>query len=233
MKLLHQVTNRRWGVLAFSLMLVGAMVALKQVRPQFSEGPTVELARLESERSALARFDNATVQRLRATASQVQSGDAQGLGKLPPGWISESVPVDSGRTPQVRLTRSGGPPPTWTEVLQLVERIEQRTSILSLAIQSAGTRRQRTIERVEIVVRETPGATRRPADAPLPEASGPELVRKIGLGPSLRRSSAFTGWLRRPVPAPDPVSAAFRPDPPHAAGVRSNLRLFQFNPLST
>lgn len=233
MKLLHQVTNQRWGILAFSLMLVIAMVALKQARPQSSAGPTVELARLGSERSALAHFDDATVQQLRATASQVQSGDAQGLGELPPGWINESVPADSGRAPQVRLTRSGEPPPTWTELLQLVERIEQRTSILSLAIQSAGTRRHRTIERVEIVVRETPGATRRPADAPLPEASGPELVRKIGLGPSLRRSSAFTGWLRRPVPAPDPVSAAFRPDPPHAAGVRSNLRLFQFNPLST
>lgn len=233
MKLRHQVTNRHWGVLAFSLILVGAMVALKEVRPRFSPAPAAELARLESERSDLARFDDATVQRLRATASQVQSGDAQGLGELPPGWINESVPADSGRAPQVRLTRSGEPPPTWTELLQLVERIEQRTSILSLAIQSAGTRRHRTIERVEIVVRETPGATRRPADAPLPEASGPELVRKIGLGPSLRRSSAFTGWLRRPVPAPDPVSAAFRPDPPHAAGVRSNLRLFQFNPLST
>lgn len=233
MKLLHQVTNRRWGVLAFSLMLVGAMAALKQVRPRFSAGPTAELARLESERSDLARFDDATVQRLRATASQVESGDAQGLGELPPGWINESVPADSGRAPQVRLTRTGKPPPTWTELLQLVERIEQRTSILSLAIQSAGTRRHRTIERVEIVVRDTPGATRRPAGAPLPEASGPDPVRKIGLGPSLRRSSASTGWLRRPVPAPDAVSAAFRPDPPHAAGVRSNLRLFQFNPLST
>jgi len=233
MNLLHQVTNRRWGVLAFSLLLFGAMVALKQVRPWFSAGPTAELARLESERSDLARFDDATVRQLRATAAQVRSGDDQDLGELPPGWISDLVPVDSGRARQVRLTRSGGPPPNWTEVLQLVERIEQRTSILSLAIQSAGTRRHRTIERVEIVVRENPGATRRPAGAPLPEVSEPEPVRKIGLGPSLRRSSASTGWLRRPVPAPDPVSAAFRPDPPHAAGVRSNLRLFQFNPLST
>ncbi len=177
MKLLHQVTNQRWGILAFSLMLVIAMVALKQARPQSSAGPTVELARLESERSALAHFDDATVRQLRATAAQVRSGDDQDLGELPPGWISESVPVDSGRTPQVRLIRSGGPPPTWTELLQLVERIEQRTSILSLAIQSAGTRRHRTIERVEIVVRETPGATRRRAGAPLPEASNAQACR--------------------------------------------------------
>jgi hypothetical protein len=207
MSLRLNVSRRQWAWLGFSLILLGGLAAVHAVRPQFSAVPLAALARLEAERTALARFDEATLQRLRATASFAERDRSAGGDEIPPGWSVAPLPADHGG-PRVRLARDGTPPLAWTELVRLIEQIEQRTPVLSLVIQSAGTRRHRTIDHVEIILGETP------------EEVGPEPARKIGLGPSLRRSSASTGGLRRPVPAPDPAAAAVRPAPPRWAGQR-------------
>lgn len=231
MSLRLNVSRRQWAWLGFSLILLGGLATLHAVRPRFSAVPLAALARLEAERTALARFDDATLQRLRNTASPAAQGRSAGGDEIPPGWNVAPLPADHGG-PRVRLARGGTHPLAWSELVRLIEQIEQRTPVLSLVIQSAGTRRHRTIDHVEIILGETPEATLPPPSAPLPEKVGPEPARKIGLGPSLRRSSASTGGLRRPVPAPDPAAAAVRPAPPRWAARRFHLRSFNSNPVN-
>lgn len=217
-----KIPPARWAALVTSVVLfVGVLVVRHR---GLLSGPDLgsERAFLEAEKLRLAPFGDGVIQELKTELARVRQHGTIADAALPDGWLREELQADATGELRIRYLREGGGF-TWSELLAFVAQCEERTGLVSLDIQSQGTTRQRSIARVEIIVPGTPGTTLRQAGAAFPEASGPDAPRKVGRGSSLRRPSAFTGRLRLPLPAPGPVSAPSRPDPPGSAGRCSSI----------
>lgn len=204
-------TTAHWLGLALGLALLAAVLAVRQRGDllQFAENP--ELLRLRAERQRLTAFEPVAMRALEAAADALDER-RRSLGRWPEGWSAEPLPLHEGSDALMwRITPVQAP--SWTGLMNAVSALVSvpGNRILSIMVGSRGTRSEREIASVEILV-EQPTATpsrRNPSGGTgSPGVVVPSTPPAGGAGPSLRRPAASAE-----PPTAGQASAPARPAP--------------------
>lgn len=200
-----------WVGLAFALALLTAVLAVRQRGDLLRFAEDSELVRLRADRQRLSAYEPAAMHALRA-ATEAQDERRLSRRRWPEGWSAEELPATEGSNGVLwRLVPR--PTPTWTAVVNAVSALGSvpGNRIVSVRISSRGTRSDREIDAVEILLEQpTPNPSRRNPSGGTgsPGVTEPAMPPAVGLGPSLRRPAASAE-----PPASGQAFAPVRPDP--------------------
>ncbi len=217
------ITRGAWILLGLSAILAGVGLALPRLRPVPSAVDT-ELVALRGEREALARNDDATLEKLRQQSKALPTAAwsvEKFTARVGTGWRIEWQ-YPNGTSRSVLLSRSTPHLHDWPDYLRFLKSWTDQPGIVleSFDVTANGSAQARELDQVAIglrvVLTVAPiGNAERdsPNLVPLPvaPAEGAATTRKIGPVPSLRRPAASAE-----PPAPGQDSAPVRPDPPGA-----------------
>ena len=228
MKTSSRVSRLSVVSLVLGLCAIASAIWVRQRIRSAPDGGHPDLARLSSERSRMEAAA-AELPGLRAQAAQRRAipDNSARPWQVSAGW--SITPAANSPSERVVLRRSA-PGIDWPGLVATVTDLERRPGwrIATLEIRSRGSRHQREIAAVEIVLEHATATPGQPADVrppAVPASAGgatPAAPRKVGRGPSLRRPSASAGRqaarLRlpaRPALRSDPTLRA-APEKPHS-----------------
>jgi hypothetical protein len=227
MKSTTQNGRRTWVLLAISLALLGAVVAVRHLRPVTRPDEDAVLSALRAECGALAVPDVQETARWRerraALGSQKWTEPTQrGLvDRIGPRWRWAEMTGDAGSRLH-RLTAAAANSIPWSEIVATVAKLEATPGLTveAIDVRTSGTRSTRSFAAVEIRVRlqwavagpentVPPESVRRDRvlmrAGPLPERAAEGRARPASLRRSVRRRQAY-GYR--------PATRRVRPDHP-------------------
>lgn len=141
--------STRWLCLLGSVVLLASVTAVARFRPRAIFPLGAERTRLVQERARLVGCNDQALATLRIQVAQLRDRKVQ--PEISPAWRMEPQPSDQGTALNryLRQDSSCG----WTDVVDLVSRLEAQGRVVSLRVNSSGSRVRRAISRVRIDVR--------------------------------------------------------------------------------
>jgi hypothetical protein len=156
-------TIASWLGLAFGVALLVAVLAVRQRGDLLRFAEDSELVRLRAQRLRLAAYEPSAIRKLQTMAEAREDGRAT-RQHWPEGWSAQTRSPAAGESNTVswKITPLGFP--TWTGLNQAVATLVTipGNRIVSIEIRSRGTRSDREIASVEILLEQpTPTPSRR------------------------------------------------------------------------